>query len=85
MRTHDGTRRSRSGPFTPDEETVAAALAAVALVVETDDPDGAREHERDWDAVYDAALESFPASDAPSWSSLRVGPPTGDRPTHAAG
>jgi len=27
------------------------------------------------DEVHDAALESFPASDAPSWSALRIGPP----------
>ena len=33
----------------------------------------------DWDAVHDAALESFPASDAPSWSGLRAGPPGGGR------
>ena len=35
--------------------------------------------ERDWDAVHDAALDSFPASDAPSWSPLRIGPPAGER------
>ena len=34
--------------------------------------------ERERDAVYDAALESFPASDAPSWGALRVGPPALD-------
>ena len=31
--------------------------------------------EHEWDAVHDAALESFPASDPPSWSALRVGAP----------
>ncbi len=31
--------------------------------------------DHDWDAVHDAALESFPASDPPSWSSLRAGSP----------
>ena len=34
--------------------------------------------------VHDAALESFPASDAPSWGALRVGPPVGDRFVRAA-
>ena len=34
--------------------------------------------EPEWDAVHDAALDSFPASDAPSWSPLRVGPPASD-------
>jgi hypothetical protein len=33
----------------------------------------------DWDAVHDAARESLPASDAPSWSGLRAGPPGGGR------
>lgn len=28
------------------------------------------------DDVESASLDSFPASDAPKWSSLRVGPPT---------
>jgi len=40
--------------------------------------DDAREPMLDRDAVYDAALESFPASDAPSWGPLRVGPPATD-------
>jgi hypothetical protein len=40
--------------------------------------DEARAPKLDRDAVYDAALESFPASDAPSWGALRVGPPALD-------
>jgi len=40
--------------------------------------DDARAPVRDRDAVHDAALESFPASDAPSWGALRVGPPAVD-------
>jgi hypothetical protein len=39
----------------------------------------------DRDAVYDAALESFPASDAPSWGALRVGPPALDARRPARG
>lgn len=31
--------------------------------------------ERPFDEVHDAALDSFPASDPPSWSPLRIGVP----------
>jgi hypothetical protein len=43
--------------------------------------DDARAPVLDRDAVYDAALDSFPASDAPSWGALRVGPPALDART----
>ena len=32
--------------------------------------------DHEWDAVHDAALDSFPASDPPSWSPLRAGAPS---------
>ena len=32
------------------------------------------------DAVNDASFDSFPASDPPSWSSLRIGPPRPSEP-----
>jgi len=41
--------------------------------------------DRPFDEVHDAALESFPASDPPSWSPIRVGvPATDDAPVGAA-
>ncbi|HEY0970254.1 MAG TPA: hypothetical protein VGE02_04660 [Gemmatimonadales bacterium] len=36
---------------------------------------GTADHGGTSDEVHDAALDSFPASDAPSWSPLRVGAP----------
>lgn len=46
-------------------------------------PDGSW---RDWptDEVHDAALDSFPASDPPSWSPLRIGAPAASAPDAAA-
>ena len=61
-----------------------AALIALDLTVRTESEDDTRTDERDWDEVHDAALESFPASDAPPWGALRVGPPAGDRYARAA-
>jgi hypothetical protein len=84
MITRTSTRRGPIGPYTPDEETVMAALLAVDLTVHTERQDDTQADERDWDEVHDAALESFPASDAPSWGALRVGPPVGDRFAQAA-
>jgi hypothetical protein len=84
MITQTNTRRGPIGPYTPYEETVMAALLAVDLTVRTESEDDTRTDEDDWDEVHDAALESFPASDAPSWGALRVGPPVGDRFAQAA-
>jgi hypothetical protein len=84
MITRHSNRRGPIGPYTPDEETVMAALLAVDLTVRTESRDDTRTDEHDWDEVHDAALESFPASDAPSWGALRVGPPVGDRSARAA-
>ena len=79
MITRHRTRRAPFHALTPHEETVTAALAAVDLVVHAERRAAARAAEPDWDEVHDAALESFPASDAPSWGALRVGPPASDR------
>jgi hypothetical protein len=59
----------------PYEATVTAALLAVDLAARAEHPAPTPAAKRDWDAVHDAALDSFPASDAPSWSPLRIGPP----------
>ena len=32
----------------------------------------------DWDTVTQAAIDSFPASDPPTWPGLRLGPPAPD-------
>ena len=38
--------------------------------------------DRDTDRVQSASMDSFPASDPPSWGSLRAGPPrTGREPS----
>ena len=84
MITRTSTRREPIGPYTPYEETAMAALLAVDLTVRTGSQDDTRSDEHDWDEVHDAALESFPASDAPSWGALRVGPPVSDRILRAA-
>lgn len=36
--------------------------------------------ERESDDVENASLDSFPASDPPKWSSLRLGPPVHQEP-----
>jgi hypothetical protein len=61
----------------PHETTIVGDLPAAegtTWAERADAPASARVR----DEVYDAALESFPASDAPSWSALRVGPPALD-------
>lgn len=63
----------------PYEATVTAALIALELAVRAERPEPTPAAEHETDAVHDAALESFPASDAPPWSPLRVGPPASDR------
>ena len=72
---HTNTRTWRGeGRRLPYEATVTAALLAVDLVTRAEQA-ATTPAMRDWDEVHDAALDSFPASDAPSWSPLRVGPP----------
>ena len=55
------------------------AAAASGEIVGTEWPglprDAARGTGRPFDRVADASIDSFPASDSPSWTGLRVGPP----------
>ncbi|AHG92815.1 hypothetical protein J421_5280 (plasmid) [Gemmatirosa kalamazoonensis] len=61
---------------------MTAALRAVDLATRAEQP-ASTPATRDRDEVHDAALDSFPASDAPSWSPLRIGPPA-SRPSEPA-
>jgi hypothetical protein len=84
MHTTERTRRAPLRSLMPYEATVAAALIAVTLAARAEEPEAAPADERERDAVHDAALGSFPASDAPSWTPLRVGLPASDRHEPAA-
>ena len=75
MNTRTRTWRAPPRRLLPYEATVTAALLAVNLAAHAERPESAAAPERDRDEVHDAALDSFPASDSPSWSPLRIGPP----------
>jgi nucleotide-binding universal stress UspA family protein len=55
------------------------AATVSSEIVETESPglpqEAARRAGRPFDPVADASIESFPASDSPSWTGLRAGPP----------
>ena len=55
---------------------VAALLRRAGVSQTTPSRRIARERTDEIDDVHDAGLDSFPASDPPSWSPLRVGAPT---------
>ncbi len=78
--------RTRSKPSTtkraPGPRPITPPIATAQIDVrpplhELADTPASVVHEidREIDEVHEAALDSFPASDAPSWSSLRVGAP----------
>ena len=85
MNANTRTWRAPTRRPLPYEVTVTAALLAVDLAARAERPAPTSAPKREWDAVHDAALDSFPASDAPSWSPLRVGPPSSAPFERAAG
>ena len=75
-----GTRRDPSRlPVRPPDATPALARAASTQGHRPRPTEDAAAGDERPDRVYEASVDSFPASDPPSWGALRVGDPSRTR------